>query len=87
MKSNWTEILLIWLAVAGLTVISLVQPQLDENQIEASFGAILAGSIATVSLVQLFRAQAEGFVRRLVYVGGGSYLILAAATLYLVVRG
>jgi hypothetical protein len=42
----------------------------------------LAGSVALVSLYHLFRAKPEGIVRKLVYVGGGSYLILAIATAY-----
>jgi hypothetical protein len=46
------------------------------------FGTILASSVALVSLYHLFRAKPEGIVRKLVYVGGGSYLILAIATAY-----
>jgi hypothetical protein len=33
------------------------------------------------------RAAKEGFVRELIYVGGGSYLILALASVYLFVKG
>jgi hypothetical protein len=53
----------------------------------AWFGAILAGSVATVSLVHLIKASPTGFVRELVYVGGGSYLILALTSIYLFVKG
>jgi hypothetical protein len=50
----------------------------------ASFGAILAGSIALVSMIHLFLAGYEGFVKKLVYVAGGSYLMLAIASLYVI---
>ncbi len=86
MKNHWAEIILIWLAVAVVATV-LVLNTADNEHVEVAFGAILAGSVALVSMIQLFRAQAEGFVRRLVYVGGGSYLILAVATAYLFWRG
>ena len=47
----------------------------------SNIGTIIAAAVALVSLIQLFRAQPNGFVARLVYVSGGSYLILALATL------
>ena len=87
MKNQWVEIVSIWVVVAFLTVILVLQVLPDGQEVEATFGAILAGSIATVSLIQLFRAEPKGFVRRLVYVGGGSYLILAIATAYVLLRG
>ncbi len=86
MKNHWAEIILIWLAVAVVATV-LVLNTADNEHVEVAFGALLAGSVALVSMIQLFRAQAEGFVRRLVYVGGGSYLILAVATAYLFWRG
>ena len=86
MKNHWAEIISIWVAVAIVTG-TLVLNTANNEHVEVAFGAILAGSVAFVSMIQLFRAQAEGFVRRLVYVGGGSYLILAAATAYLFWRG
>ncbi len=85
MKQNWLEIILIWLTVAVLTV-ALVS-QVSKAEILAPFAAILAGSLAFVSLIQLFRAEPKGFVRRLVYVGGGSYLILTLATAFVWLRG
>ena len=87
MKAKWTQILIIWGLVAVLTIWTLLQSRYDDHLAEATFGAILAGSIATVSLLQLFQNNADGFVRKLVYVGGGSYLILAAATAYLFLKG
>ena len=86
-KANWAQILIIWVMVAALTIWTLLQSRYDDHLAEATFGAILAGSIATVSLLQLFQNNADGFVRKLVYVGGGSYLILAAATAYLFLKG
>ena len=66
--------------VAVMTVALVVS--LPRSVILGPFAAVLAGSLALVSLVQLFRAEPKGFVRRLVYVGGGSYLILTIATAY-----
>ena len=85
MKQNWLEIVLIWLTVAVLTVVLV--SQVSKADILAPFAAILAGSLAFVSLIQLFRAEPRGFVRRLVYVGGGSYLILTLATAFVWLRG
>lgn len=86
MKNQWFEIIAIWAAVAALTVVMVLTTEINQH-VEVAFGAILAGSVALVSMIQLFRAQANGFVRRLVYVGGGSYLILAIATAYVFWRG
>ncbi|MBP6043174.1 MAG: hypothetical protein KA500_01470 [Rhodoluna sp.] len=80
MKQNWLEIILIWLMVAVMTVALVIN--LPRSVILGPFAAVLAGSLALVSMVQLFRAEPKGFVRRLVYVGGGSYLILTIATAY-----
>ena len=85
MKQNWLEIILIWLTVAVLTVVLVIQ--VPKSEILAPFAVILAGSLAFVSLIQLFRAEPKGFVRRLVYVGGGSYLILTLATAFVWLRG
>ena len=84
MKQNWLEIILIWVMVAVMTVALVVS--LPRSIILGPFAAVLAGSLALVSLVQLFRAEPKGFVRRLVYVGGGSYLILTVATAFVWLR-
>ena len=84
MKQGWREIIPIWVAVAVATVaVTFV----DRKFALVWAGAILAGSLALVSLIQLFRAEPKGFVRRLIYVGGGSYLILTIATAYIWLRG
>ena len=78
MKRNWLEILLIWLLVLVATIgIVLWFPK---HELLGPFAVILAGAAALVSLIQLFRAEPAGFVRRLIYVSGGSYLILLVAT-------
>lgn len=87
MKAKWTQIIIIWSLVAVETAVIVFGFSDRIQNVEASFGAILAGSIATVSLLQLFKDNADGFVRKLVYVGGGSYLILAVATAYLFLKG
>ncbi len=73
--------------MAILTIVLIVLPAPNGQPVEAAFGAILAGSIATVSLLQLFKDNAVGFVRKLVYVGGGSYLILTLATAFIFLKG
>ena len=87
MKATWAQLIIIWALVAAETLILVIGFSSEGQNVEASFGAVLAGSIATVSLLQLFQNNAEGFVRKLVYVGGGSYLILAVATAYLFLKG
>ena len=75
----------IWLLVIILATAVIVNE--DTESALAWFGAILAGSVATVSVVHLVRARPQGFVRELIYVGGGSYLILAVLSVYLFLRG
>ena len=85
MRQNWFEIIAIWcLVLIAAVALSL---KFDEVHIFAAFATVLAGSLALVSLIQLFRAEPQGFVRRLVYVGGGSYLILVLATAVIWLRG
>jgi hypothetical protein len=85
MDARWFPIWGLWLATAILAVVTIfVAPTAHAF---AWFGAILAGSVATVSLIHLIKASPTGFVKELIYVGGGSYLILAVASIYLFVRG
>ena len=86
MKNRWALIVSLWALVAICAIVAMVTAP-DRAHAAAWFGAILAGSVAGVSLVHLFRAAKEGFVRELIYVGGGSYLILAIASVYLFVKG
>lgn len=86
MSKQWVEIVGIWVLVTLATVL-LMFTNGSGRDVLAEFGAILAGSIATVSLIQLFSGSHDGFVRRLIYVSGGSFLILAAATAVFFLRG
>ena len=83
MNSKWTEIVSIWILVAIVTVALIWRFPGDGQLIEVSFGAILAGSTALVSVIHLFKADVHGFVRKLIYVAGGSTLILTAATAFI----
>lgn len=80
-KTPWTRISLIWLAT-GLSALWAVF-YLDQESAFAWFGAELAGSMALVSIFHLIKASPQGFVRELIYVAGGSYLILALTSIYL----
>lgn len=84
-NKRWGSIIAIWAIVAILATVAATSLSFDHAI--TWFGAILAGSTATVSLIHLFRAKPEGIVREVIYVGGGSYLILAVASVYLFVRG
>ncbi len=85
MRQNWFEIISIWVLVAFGAVLCTIA--LDGDQLLGAYAVLLAGSLAMVSLIQLFRAQPAGFVRRLVYVAGGSYFILVVATAVIWLRG
>lgn len=80
MKSGWIEIISIWVLVAIATFVVSFNSQGEAAL--ASFGAILAGSIALVSMIHLFLTGYVGFVKKLVYVAGGSYLMLAIASVF-----
>jgi len=85
MDARWFPIWALWGATAILAVVTVTVAPAEHAF--AWFGAILAGSVATVSLIHLIKASPAGFVRELIYVGGGSYLILAVASVYLFLRG
>ncbi|MCX6486014.1 MAG: hypothetical protein NTX78_05195 [Rhodoluna sp.] len=80
MKQGWSEIIAIWVVVAFATVGITF---LDRQVALVWAGAILAGSLAVVSLIHLFKEDVDGFVRKLIYVAGGSFLMLSTASLYL----
>ena len=81
MKRAWSQIIAIWVAVAATTV--LVTAAAPGESALTWYGAILAGSIATVSMIHLVKASATGIVTELIYVAGGSYVILSLASGYL----
>ena len=69
--------------MAVIICTSIVTFGAERSQAFAWYGTILAGSIAVVSLIHLVKASADGIVKELVYVAGGSYLILDVASAYL----
>lgn len=84
-KTPWMRIGAIWAFAAVSAVLAVAF--MSRHDAFAWFGAVLAGSLALVSLVHLVRASKEGFVRELIYVGGGSYVILGLVSLYLFIVG
>lgn len=80
MKQGWREIIPIWVAVAIATIAITFA---DRKYALIWAGAILAGSLAVVSLIHLFKEDVDGFVTKLVYVAGGSFLMLSTASVYL----
>ena len=85
MSRSWIRIAVIWVTVAILALAAIQSH--ESEQAFVWFGAILAGSIASVSIAHLVRAAPAGFVRELIYAGGGSYLILALASLFVFLKG
>ncbi len=86
MKSGWAQIIAIWVLVALATILVTVSG-LESKKAFESYGAILASSCAAVALIHLFKSRPAGIVRELIYVAGGSYLMLAIASYYLFLRG
>lgn len=81
MKTQWLRIGSIWaLSLVSAAVAALT---LEPAKAFAWYGAILAGSMALVSIFHLVKAAVDGFVKELIYVAGGSYLILTVASIYL----
>ena len=85
MSNSLIRVLVIWVTVTVFALAAMFN--LPSEQAFVWFGAILAGSIASVSIAHLIKAAPAGFVRELVYAGGGSYLILAIASLYVFLKG
>jgi hypothetical protein len=85
MNARWLLVTLLWLSTLICAILTIAFFP-NAHALEW-FGAILAGSVATVSLVHLIKASPAGFVQELIWVGGGSYLILAIASIYIFARG
>lgn len=79
------RVIAIWIVVAVFALAAI--QSFESEQAFIWFGAILAGSIASVSIAHLIKAAPAGFVRELIYAGGGSYLILALASLFVFLKG
>jgi hypothetical protein len=84
-SKSWVRVIAIWVVVALLALAAIQNLEYEEAFVW--FGAILAGSIASVSIAHLVKAAPAGFVRELIYAGGGSYLILALASLFVFLKG
>jgi hypothetical protein len=84
-SKSWVRVVVIW-AVVAVFALAAIQ-NFESEQAFVWFGAILAGSIASVSIAHLVKAAPAGFVRELIYAGGGSYLILALASLFVFLKG
>lgn len=80
MKTRWLLIISLWVAtaIAAVLVIAFLP-----DRAYAGFGAIAAGSVTMVTLLHLIKASPQGYVKELIYVSGGSYLILGVLTVYL----
>ena len=85
MSKSWIRVIAIWVVVALLALAAI--QSFESEQAFVWFGAILAGSIASVSIAHLVKAAPAGFVRELIYAGGGSYLILTLASLFVFLKG
>ncbi len=83
MKSDWIQIAVIWALVAIGAVLAIAF--LDDHNVTKGFGILLAGALSLVAMIHLFKANHEGIVRRLIFVAGGSWAILAVAGLYILV--
>ena len=85
MSKSWLRVIAIWVVVFALAIAAMQHAEAEQSFVW--FGAILAGSIAAVSIAHLIKAAPVGFVRELIYAGGGSYLILALASLFVFLKG
>ena len=83
MKSDWIQIAVIWALVAVGAVLAI--GFLDDHNVTKGFGILLAGALSLVAMIHLFTANHDGIVRRLIFVAGGSWAILAVAGLYILV--
>lgn len=78
MSKQWSLIVAIWVGVALAATAAAIA--LEDTSAWTTFSALLAGAIATVSLVHVLRGSVSGAVREQVYVAAGSFLILSIAT-------
>jgi hypothetical protein len=84
MRKDWIAIVMVWVMVALGAVLAMVY--LNPEDAIRSFGVLAAGSIALVSLVNLFSSHSQGIVWRLIYAAGGSWAILGLAGLYILLK-
>ncbi len=80
MSKQWFQIVAIWLGVAVVGTISVLN--LDSPEIYTVFAGLAGASIALVSIEHLISAKAKDTVRQQVYVATGSFGILSVLTLW-----
>jgi hypothetical protein len=79
-SKQWFQIVAIWLGVAVVGTISVLN--LDSPEIYTVFAGLAGASIALVSIEHLISAKAKDTVRQQVYVATGSFGILSVLTLW-----
>jgi zinc transporter ZupT len=79
-SKQWFQIVAIWLGVAVVGTISVLN--LDSPEIYTVFAGLAGASIALVSIEHLVSAKAKDTVRQQVYVAAGSFGILSMLTLW-----
>ena len=80
MSKQWFQIVAIWLGVALVGVLSVIN--LETQEIYTVFAGLAGASIALVSIEHLVSAKAKDTVRQQVYVSAGSFAILGVLTLW-----
>jgi zinc transporter ZupT len=79
-SKQWFQIVAIWLGVAVVGIVSVLN--LKSPEIYTVFAALAGASIALVSIEHLVSAKAKDTVRQQVYVAAGSFGILSMLTLW-----
>jgi hypothetical protein len=79
-SKQWFQIVAIWLGVAIVGVLSVIN--LETQEIYTVFAGLAGASIALVSIEHLVSAKAKDTVRQQVYVSAGSFAILGVLTLW-----
>lgn len=80
MSKQWFQIVAIWLGVAIVGTVSVLN--LGSPEIYTVFAGLAGASIALVSIEHLVSAKAKDTVRQQVYVAAGSFGILSMLTLW-----
>ena len=80
MSKQWFQIVAIWLGVALVGIVSVLN--LGSPEIYTVFAGLAGASIALVSIEHLVSAKAKDTVRQQVYVAAGSFGILSMLTLW-----
>jgi zinc transporter ZupT len=79
-SKQWFQIVAIWLGVAVVGIVSVLN--LKSPEIYTVFAGLAGASIALVSIEHLVSAKAKDTVRQQVYVAAGSFGILSMLTLW-----